>query len=403
MTGQHVPTERLYYTDSALRCFDATVVDSGVVDGLHEVVLDRTAFYPTSGGQPFDTGRLAGIPVVEVRDDDAGRVVHVVAAPIPAGASVQGEIDWPRRLDHMQQHTGQHLLSAAFDRLFGVRTESFHMGADASTIDLARDVTAAEVAAAEAEANRIVWEDHGVEVRFVTSEEASALPLRKAPARAGRLRLVEIAGVDLSACGGTHVPRTGVVGLIAVTGAERFKGATRVTFACGGRALASHRLLRDVVQGATRQLSTTPDGVGAALQRLQTDAKAAIRTARRLQDAIAVYRGAELRGEAATIGRHRAGIGREPDLDAGGLKGLAVAIVADSPIVAALVGTGHPAPLVIARGPEADLDAAALLRAVLAALGGRGGGTPDMAQGGAAAEPDVVLDTVRAMLSRSPG
>jgi alanyl-tRNA synthetase len=135
-------TERLYYTDAALRAFDATVVACDEVDGRAHVVLDRTTFYPTSGGQPFDVGRLGAADVIEVVDREDGEIVHVTSVPIAVGERVRGEIDWPRRLDHMQQHTGQHILSAAFDRLFGVQTVSFHMGAAESTIDLAREVTA---------------------------------------------------------------------------------------------------------------------------------------------------------------------------------------------------------------------------------------------------------------------
>src|SRR5215213_6405298 len=152
-------TERLYYLDSSLAAFDARVVSCDAVGGRYEVVLDRTAFYPTSGGQPFDSGRLGDASVVDVRDDDVRGVVHVVDAPLASGAEVRGAIDQVRRLDHMQQHTGQHVLSAAFDRLLRVSTLSFHMGADASTIDLAREVSPREIAMAEDEANRVVWED----------------------------------------------------------------------------------------------------------------------------------------------------------------------------------------------------------------------------------------------------
>ena len=158
-------------------------------------MLDRTAFYPESGGQPFDTGTLASARVLDVQDDDAGVIHHVVDAPLAPGAVVHGRIDWPRRLDHMQQHTGQHILSAAFDHRFGVRTTSFHLGAESSTIDLAREVTPAEIAEAEREANRIVWEARPVTVRFVTEEEAARLPLRKEPVKTGLLRLVDVDGL----------------------------------------------------------------------------------------------------------------------------------------------------------------------------------------------------------------
>src|SRR5262249_52060133 len=154
-------------------------------------------------------------------------------------------VDWARRFDHMQQHTGQHVLSAAFERLFHIRTVSFHMGAEASTIDLAREATPAEIAAAEDNANRVVWEDRPVAIRYASAEEAAKMPLRKEPVRGGTLRLIDVADFDLSACGGTHVARTGAIGVIVVSRWERFKGGQRVEFLCGGRALRAYRLLRD--------------------------------------------------------------------------------------------------------------------------------------------------------------
>ena len=242
-------TERLYYTDAYLQEFDARVVRVGTHRGRTSVVLDRTAFYPTSGGQPFDTGLLdRSIRVVDVIDDDAGDVVHVVDTPADAlylGRTVHGNIDWPRRFDHMQQHTGQHVLSAAIERLFSVRTLSFHLGAEASTIDVSRELSREELVAAEVDANRAVWENRPVAIRFVDAEEAATLPLRKDPVRGGTLRLVDVESFDLSACGGTHVARTGGIGVIAIGATERFKGGQRVEFFCGGRALMKFRSMRD--------------------------------------------------------------------------------------------------------------------------------------------------------------
>ncbi len=391
-------TDRLYYTDSHLTSFDALVRSCDVVDGRPRVVLDRTAFYPSSGGQPFDTGRLGGQTIVDVIDDDAGEVVHVLSGPLDAGAVVHGEIDWARRLDHMQQHTGQHMLSAAFDRLIGVRTVSFHLGAEASTIDLAREVSAAEVDRAEAEANLVVWDDRPVQVRFVTAEEAAELPLRKEPVRGGTLRLVEVPDFDLSACGGTHVSRTGVVGVIAVAGVERFKGASRVSFVCGGRALRSHGALRDVVLGATRALSVTAPELKGAIERLQSDARDTSKLVRRLQDELAVFRAARLREDAEAIGPHRVVLRAEPELDGGALKGLASAVVEGSGLVVVFTGRGTPVPVVVARSTDVSIDAAALLREIASELGGRGGGTASLAQGGLTATADAVVEAAKRRL-----
>ena len=200
--GRVVMTERLYYTDPYQTEFEAVVERAEPRGGHLAVVLNRTAFYPTSGGQPYDTGTISGAAVVDVIDTEAGAIEHLVEGRLEAGQSVHGAIDWARRFDHMQQHTGQHVLSAAFDRLHGARTISFHLGRDTSTIDLEREVSPALIAAAEDEANRIVWQNDPVAIRFVSDEEAARLPLRKPPAREGTLRLIEIAGFDLSACGG---------------------------------------------------------------------------------------------------------------------------------------------------------------------------------------------------------
>jgi alanyl-tRNA synthetase len=391
-------TRRLYYTDATVRAFDATVQSCVAAGAGFEVVLDATAFYPTSGGQPFDTGRLGGVEVVDVVDRDDGAVVHVVTGTMPAGVRVVGEIDWGRRVDHMQQHTGQHILSAAFDRLAGARTVSFHLGKELSTIDLGRDLTSEEIAAAESEANRIVWEDRPVDVRFVTAEEAAHLPLRKEPSRTGELRIVEVEGFDLSACGGTHVSRTGMIGVIAVTAWERFKGGVRVSFVCGGRALDAHRRLRDIVTAAGRVLSVTPGELTGQIERLQQQARALERDVEGLLSQLYRYQAVEYREQAETIGTHRGVLRAEPSTDAAGLRALAQRVVAEPGYMAVLVGAGAPAPVVIARSAGVEIDAAALLKEVLSAFGGRGGGKPDLAQGGVTAPASEVVAFLRQRL-----
>jgi alanyl-tRNA synthetase len=208
-------TERLYYTDPYLREFDATLIETIPHEGRTALVLDRTAFYPSSGGQPADAGAFHDVRVLDVVEAADGRVLHIVDRA-PSTTALHGSIDWTRRFDHMQQHTGQHVLSAAFDRLFGIRTESFHLGAESSTIDLAREVTASEIERAEDESNRIIWEDRPVSIRFVNAAEARTLGLRKETAREGTIRLIDVTDFDLSACGGTHVARTGAIGIIAI-------------------------------------------------------------------------------------------------------------------------------------------------------------------------------------------
>src|SRR5438132_6233848 len=332
-------SDRLYYTDPYLREFDATITRVERGAGRALVTLDRTAFYPTTGGQPFDTGTLGGLAVVDVVDDERGSVTHVIelaGGDLSPGQPVHGTIDWPRRFDHMQQHTGQHVLSAAFHRLFDVRTVSFHLGASVSTIDLARELDASEIAAAEHEANRIVWEDRPVAIRFADSDQAARLPLRKEPKREGRLRLIEVEDFDLSACGGTHVARTGAIGIIAVASWERFKGGQRLEFLCGGRALGRFRLLRDTAASGMRLLSAGAEELSGAIERLQADAREQERAAGALQLELARYRADEIAASAERTERGRLVL-RAIDADAGGLKSIAMSIAARPAHIVVLV------------------------------------------------------------------
>jgi alanyl-tRNA synthetase len=397
-------TDRLYYTDAYLRSFDATIRSVDRAGARTVVVLDRTAFYPTSGGQPFDIGTLNGARIVDVTDENGGSVAHVIAAgtgpALEAGASVHGEVDWARRFDHMQQHTGQHVLSAAFDRGFGVRTVSFHLGAEVSTIDLAREMTPDEIAAAEREANRIVWEDRPVAVRFASREEAAAMPLRKESLREGTLRLIDIDGWDLSACGGTHVARTGAIGIIAIASSERFKGGQRLAFVCGGRVLERFRTMRDALGSSVRTLSVLPAELPGAIERLLTDAREQKRVVTGLQNDLARYRASELAALAEPGGAGRVVI-RAVEGDASVLKNLASAITAEAGFVAALVSKSTPALLVVARSAGVDVSAQQIVASAVAAFGGRGGGRPELAQaGGLNGSPETVVHYLRSVLTQ---
>ena len=396
-------TDRLYYTDPYLRAFDATIARVDRRDDRLVVTLDRSAFYPSSGGQPFDTGSLGAFRVVDVIDEEDGTVAHIVElrtenSELRAGDAVRGEIDWPRRFDHMQQHSGQHVLSAAFDALFSVRTMSVHLGAEVSTIDLAREVSPAEIAAAEAEANRIVWEDRPVTIRFATAEEAALLPLRKEPARGGTLRLIDVADFDLSACGGTHVSRTGGIGVIAVAAWERFKGGQRIEFLCGGRALTGYRNLRDAMTASVRLLSVLPAELPAAIERMQGDAKEQKRSTVALQNELARYHADELAAGAEETATCRL-VARAIDVDANGLKGLASAITARPGYLVVLASASSPALVVVARSADVGVSAQQLLASLIKQFGGRGGGKPEMAQGGGlTASPDAIIAAARAAL-----
>jgi alanyl-tRNA synthetase len=380
-------TERIYYTDPACIEFDATVVSASTAGGRAIVVLDRTAFYPTSGGQPYDTGSLGAAEVTDVIDLDDGAIGHVVSAPIAEGAPVRGRVDWHRRFDHMQQHTGQHILSAAFDRLHRARTVGFHLGAALSTLDLDKVLGAEALAAAEHEANRIVWENRPVSIRFATPEEAAGMTFRKEPARSGPLRVIEVEGFDLSACGGTHVARAGEVGIIALRSWEKFRGGMRLEFVCGGRALREFRILRDAVVGSLRYLSVAPQDLPGAIEGAQAENKDLRRTIRDLGERLAVHEASALVQRARQVGPARVIVDVLDGWDQAGLKALASAAASQPGVVAALLSAADPALVVVARSPDVSLDAAAALKALAQRFGGKGGGRPDMAQGGGLAGP----------------
>jgi alanyl-tRNA synthetase len=392
-------TDRLYYTDPYLREFDATLLEAVSHEGRTALVLDRTAFYPTSGGQPYDEGFFHDVRVVDVVEEDDGRVLHIVDRA-PSTTALHGIIDWTRRFDHMQQHTGQHVLSAAFDRTLGARTESFHLGVDSSTIDLNRELTGNEIARAEDEANRIVWEDREVRIRFADSAEAATLGLRKESKREGTLRLIDIEGFDLSACGGTHVTRTGAIGIIAVAGTERFRGGSRVTFLCGARALAGYRALRDVVDQSGRTLSVGAAELPLAIERMQTEGKEFRKQIKEFQARLASQEADALADAAATVDGVRLVVATLPGWDASGLKTVAARIVERPRYAAVLVGGPSPAPLVVARAQDVALDSGAVLRTLVERHGGKGGGRPELAQGGGITAPSGdVLQSARTFIA----
>ncbi|MBE3133137.1 MAG: hypothetical protein IMZ55_06670 [Acidobacteria bacterium] len=375
-------TERLYYTKPSQLEFDAVV--TGVVQQGNQpaVHLDRTAFYPTSGGQPFDTGRLNGIRVLDVVEREDGTILHVVEEELAPGQAVHGVVDRERRFDHMQQHTGQHVLSAAFDRLWRARTVGFHLGALVSSLDLDRELPPTAIASAEDEANRVVWEDRPVSIRFVAEGDAASLDLRKEPGRSGVLRVIAVEDFDLSACGGTHVARTGEVGIIAVSSWEKLRGGIRLEFLCGDRALRAYRTLRDSVAGCIRHLSVLPDELPAAIERAQAENKDLRKMIRAQQDRLAGFEAQALAARAAAAGRERRVVEALDGWDANGLKTLAVAITAAPGYGVALFSMSTPVLAVVARSKDSTLDARATLAALIGRFGGKGGGKPDLAQGG---------------------
>jgi len=381
-----VTTERLYYTDSHLIEFDARVVDvTERVSGWTAVTLDRTAFYPTGGGQPSDTGTLDGARVVECIDEGE-TVFHVIQGPTPAiGSTVKGRVDWSRRLDHIQQHTGQHILSQAFVTLFGAPTRSFRVMDEVCEIDLElTDPTAERIERAVELTNNVIWEDRTVIIKHVTPEEAAQLPLRKDPGREGELRLIEIQGFDLTPCGGTHARHTGEVGLIAVRSWERAKGLTRIEFVAGRRALEDYRRANKTARDVAALFSAGRDEAPVLAERMIEENKELHRRVRALEETATRIEAEELFAT-ATVDSHGVKVitkifnNRDPE----SLKRLAQSLIARHRIVVLLGSHDKDAArLVFARSADAPGDMNSLMRGTCATIDGRGGGKPDLAQGG---------------------
>jgi alanyl-tRNA synthetase len=405
-------TNRLYYTDSFLYEFDAEV-DAVIQGERPAVVLDQTAFYPTSGGQVFDTGWLIPsgtehkLRVVEVADPEDGLVAHYLedAADLAPGTRVRGIIDAERRRDHMQQHSGQHVLSAAFVRLFNLPTVSFHMGADYSSIDLeTKALSAQQVQAAEALANDVVTEDRPVEVRFVTQSEAQSLGLRKLPpAERDKLRLIDIHDFDLTACGGTHVRSAGQIGCILLRKMEKVRQGWRVEFVCGKRAVSTARRDYTTLLEAGDLFSSHIWDVPQQIRRTQEQARSAKKTQESLFAELAELYAVRLLSDTPESHGRKIIIRVFPDRDLAFIKRLAQQLTRKSEPVAVLLGSTQNPALVFAQSVGLPYDMAALMREALQKLGGRGGGSKEMAQGAPekVAEIETILSQLVSQLGNS--
>ncbi len=380
-------TERLYYNDSHLIEFDARVTDrTDRVSGWTAVTLDRTAFYPAGGGQPSDTGALDKARVVECIDDEDNGVLHVIQGPAPeVGSTVKGRVDWPRRLNHIQQHTGQHILSQAFVTLFNAPTRGFRVLDDSCEIDVELSNPSSELIERAVElANNVIWEDREITIKTVTPEEAAGLPLRKDPSREGELRVIEIEGFDLTPCGGTHAYRAGEVGMIAVRHWERAKGLTRIEFVAGVRALGDYRRANKTAREVASLFSAARDDAAQLTSRMQEENKELHRRIRALEEVAA---GVEAQALMTTASPNAAGIRVVTQVfanrDAESLKRMALALIAHPNTIALLSSRDKESVrLVFAKSAEAPGDMNALMRETCAILEGRGGGKADMAQGG---------------------
>jgi alanyl-tRNA synthetase len=370
-------TEHLYLSDPYLTRFQARVVRTFPFKNQLAVVLDRTAFYPEGGGQPGDRGTLGTVQVLDTQEQD-GEVLHLVDPASSTADSVEGEVDWPRRFDHMQQHHGQHLLSAAFLRVHRAATHSFHLGEQTCTIDLDFSIdrlNADALRAAEASANQSVWQDHPVIARDFVGEERAGLSLRKEPVKGDRVILVE--GVDASPCGGTHPRRTGEVGCIAILRAQRWGArSSRVEFVCGNRVVQSLIQATESIARTADALRAAPAEIVEATSRFAAEGQARRKRIEALEAELAAHKAEQLIAATPT-----GAIAETIQGDMQAAKVLAAELVARGRIALVAAREGGRAHLCFARPSGPGLPMNAVLKAVLPILGGKGGGSAENAQG----------------------
>jgi len=402
-----MPTRRLYYYDSFEREFEAqvlscepAVVAAGLTPPVWSVVLNRTLFYPTSGGQPHDVGRLGSAGVLDVREEEDDEIIHVIDSPLELG-SVRGCIDWGRRLDHMQQHTGQHLLSAIFHERFGRPTVSFHLGSETSTIDLRGPEPSEEIReGAERAANEVIFEDRPVTVRYGAAEQLAQIGVRKEVDRAGILRAIEIEGADLQPCGGTHVKHTAQIGLLLLRRCTRIRQDWRVEFVCGRRAERTARADFQRLRQVAAKLDCAPEVAAEAVERIISDRNASFKKALDFSGRLA-------EAEAALILlKHPPGRGgvrlvvRSLDSASAEYLGHFAARLAKEEKTAVVLISKEEGHMVFAQHPSSGIDMNALLKQVLDKTGGKGGGTRDFARGrlSDASQAERALSTARDIL-----
>jgi len=369
-------TQRLYYTDSYLQEFEAKVIDRA--EDSRRIYLDRTAFYPTSGGQPFDTGELAGVQVMDVIDEGE-RVAHLLTAPL-ANDRVVGRVNWTRRFDHMQQHTGQHLLSAVVADHLGYQTIAVHFGKDSSTLDIdAASFTADQARQIEEHANDMITQNRPVEISFEEAELATGL--RKAPARSGKIRIISIADLDRSACGGTHVRATGEVGVALIRKLERVRKGIRLEFLCGVRAVRRAAADYTLLSQLAADLSAAPEEIPRLIGTQRDELKRTAAMAKDLEGKLDLFKARELYTGATpeTTGIRRVVV-RHDEGSLNELRGVAQAFTSLPKTIFVGVVSSPPA-VVLATSEDTGIDAAAMLKSLLTSVGGRGGGSTRLAQG----------------------
>lgn len=389
VTTPSAATRRLFFEDAYLVEFDAEVVARLTHDGRPAVVLDRTAFYAESGGQPSDRGTLDGAEVLQVLEDGE-RIVHVLDREI-AASRVRGRVDWDVRFDHMQQHTGQHILSQAFVEVLHGETQSFHLGPETTTLEIGiGQVDDAGVARVERRANAVVFGNRPVKTYFVPPERIGEVPFRRPPKKEGTLRVVEVDAFDHSACGGTHCRTTGEVGLIKIIRWERIRGNLRFEFVCGGRALADYASKNAAVRDLVGRFNVPGSEVPGAVSRLAAELKALKKDARRIEESLASYEARDIAVKAE--GRVLRAVFRDRSPEA--VRSLALHVVKQGEFIVLYAGfSSTRCHLVLARSEGLGLDLRTLVPVVAPLVDGRGGGGPTLVEiaGNPAADVEAAL------------
>ena len=392
-------TLRLYYDDAYLTEFDARVVSCAPMGDGFDVRLDRSAFYPTSGGQPFDTGSIDSARVLDVQVVD-GDVLHLTDRALPVGAQVHGKIDWPRRFDHMQQHAADHMIAGTIWRMLGGVTIGLHESDEVSTIDIAMPggrthLTADEIARVESHVNDQIQRDVPIRCWFPSPDELETLPLRKKPTVSEHIRVVAIGDEEMVACGGTHPSTAGQLGLVKIVSVAPARGKLRLGFIAGGRALRDYALCYSSAHAAAELFSTRVENLESSVRVLQERLHEAEGALSALREQALTRSLEEELASAPVFGGGRL-IARFVDADVQTMRSCASALI-EKPGVIALLGvlSGERATYVFARSKDVSLDMGALLRAAAVPLGGKGGGKPDFAQGGGPAE---VLECAKKLL-----
>jgi alanyl-tRNA synthetase len=369
-------TEKLYFENAYLKEFSARVIGREIRDGQRVVVLDRTAFYPESGGQPHDTGLLNGVKIIKVEEED-GIILHYLEGEL-AGDEVHGQLDWERRFDHMQQHTGQHILSEAFYQLVRGETLAFHLGQEESSVEIGlQSITDEALLQVERLANEIVFSDLAVRTYFLAEDKIATIPLRKPPKKTGLIRIVEIEGFDFSACGGTHCEGSGQVGLIKVIRQEKIRGHIRFSFVCGFRALTEFKHRLDWLQAAARLFSSEEKEVPACAGRTLNELKNLKKKQKKLEESLAVFEAKEMlaRSQSKIIS------GLFPDKSQDEIKFLALQLVHGAEVIAVLASLAEDSfHLVVAAADSLKTDVRQVIPVLQAEITVKGGGSSTLVQ-----------------------